>query len=481
MNRCLRSVIPGQFVVLCAVTVFSAALVGGGKAYGQAVGLCLHADHPEAAGSTVQAFEYVRAIQFQNETRFQLPDGRTRTISKFRYRGVVAYPTNLRADNPELFQFRESYPALIAEYPATRPYLEPLLVRIQGILRESEMRLEATVNAARVAIGGLVYRNPEYGGMADGQLVVKHLGGVAKIDRDKLGERDVESIRSLGRPEKELRVDLISGRVLINAIFSRLTGDGVVFKDDGGEVEFQRDKLAARDLEVIEGLSDGTWALGEPGFRDWSSEKGCYGSVLFLSGRQMKEVKIDGIEGEQVRLVGADREEKISIDDLFSLPGVTEEDASTISGWGRDVLAARLEGAEPTSRQTEWRKRERRGRLTVVGATAKVLQVLNGEDGVLATDLRGAVLMGTRERDVISEVSAVDPATGRTVVKEIQRRMESQDIVENGFQGLVFISGDVSGVVDGQTLRQELLTHTGTFNYIDRTGTERTLMKFSVE
>jgi hypothetical protein len=469
-------------VVKCGIFCsFLLWFVAGGRAEGQAVGICLHASSPEAAGSTVQAFEYTRTLKFDRETRFFLPNGRSVNISHFRLRGVVLYPTSLNVDNPELPGLLASYPAIIGEYPATRPYLEPLVGQIQKVIRENEMRMEEAANIKVFPIGGRDYQEAEYAGVEDGKLVVRHRGGVAKIDISTLKEEDLPTVRTIKHPAPGLRAERFADKILFNARFHRLTNDGIVLEDDGGEVEFGLDRLTASEVSLINGWSDGTWRIGDPGFTGWDQKAEKYASVLLSSGREIQGVKIEGVEDEKIKLLGSGGQVIVPIEDVASLRGCTEEDRRRLDRWADEIFETRLRAAERSVKHTPWVERERRGPLRVVNASAKILQILNQESGVLAVDLTGEMLTGTRRRFVITEASAVHPATGKTVVRELDRRVEEDAMIERGHQGLVFIEGDIDGFVDGQAVRAKSITHVGTYNYVDVRGAERTVMKFSVD
>lgn len=154
------------------------------------VGICLHSDGPSVPADKIECFEFERSEPAQNGgKRFFLPKGQSVVVTDYRNRGIVLYPDK-RVTNPEaLASVLKTYEAIARQSPTTRPFLNPLILKIRNSQTATATQNEESSKLPSITLpDGTVLKGCKATKKDATTVSVMHTDGVRKINISALSE-----------------------------------------------------------------------------------------------------------------------------------------------------------------------------------------------------------------------------------------------------------------------------------------------------
>ena len=442
------------------------------------VGICLHANSPEAPPEKVECFQYSKFEVVSGGYRFFIEPSGTTIITKYRYRGNIAYEDNLLPGTPDFSKKLKFYEAAATKYPSTRTYLNPKIVSMRSQAERISAVKQALAALPKLTISGNDYTSPKYRSIEKGKLVFTHNGGIAKIDIDSITDAEIQSLIKIDPGAGQINVVEISGNRIWNPIFESLAGNRINIKHGKGLLSLEFEQATKKDKELIMSWSDGSWKIEKPGYYLPNDENLTYGEIVLESGRFYNDVNLKERNGDSVILKTKKSSLEIHIRELASMPGITSEDSMRIDNWATEIISERQDRATPVE-STKVLSFDEAEVLRVTDVRVLILQVL--DEGVLASKFVGKLHKGTQTVKTTKTVTVEHPVTGEKIIKILDESTDEIEIVEDVNDDLCYIVGNTSNLVDGEIVKADSMKLVGRFQYTSVAGAERSVRKYHVD
>lgn len=125
------------------------------RVFGVPTGICLFAASPETPANQVQAFELDHYEKTTEMVRCFLANGSNVVITKYKFRGIIPYPSQILGADPKLPKQIDLLNAYVLKYPGTLPFLKPRIDRmttaIDSAVKSAELERIAELRKAELA------------------------------------------------------------------------------------------------------------------------------------------------------------------------------------------------------------------------------------------------------------------------------------------------------------------------------------------
>lgn len=465
---------------------------------------------------------------------FQEPSGSV-VVTAYRYRSILTYVNGLTPGNPEFDRVLALYEKTAKDSPSTRGYLNPKILAMRGqadIYSKEQGRL---ASLSVLDIGGKSYLSPRFKKIEEGKLVLSHENGSEKIDIDLISDAELKSLIKIDPGAQIIKVFNVSGKRLWNPEYKGISEGAIRIKHEKGDLMLDLDTVQDRTIEeifrinprvkenkivtlaehklwnphyegfikgavsikhekgvvrlnietidekdkkTIMGWSDGTWKIAKPGLYDFKEADNSYGELVVEDGHFYSRVSLKNRSGESIT-IGTDKGSiRLSIRSLANLTGLSSSDLVKMESWCSEIIEERIKRSDPVA-STEVVAFDKTEGINVTKIRARILQVL--DEGVLASEFVGRLHKGTQTVRTTMTVTVEHPITGEKIHKVTKTSTDSEEVVEDVSDDLCYIVGNTSHLVDGEIVKIDRMTLLGRYQYVSVVGAPRSVRKYHVD
>lgn len=153
-------------------------------------GICLHAYSPETAAEKINCFEFEKLEKSSAGTRFFLKNGQSVMITEYQNRGVVLYPNYSKTPLAELSTALASYENHATKSPATRQFLNPVIVKLRGIVAANSNQPKQAADTATITLAdGTVLKGCKLSRIEGETVSLIHEDGIKKVQITMLSDQ----------------------------------------------------------------------------------------------------------------------------------------------------------------------------------------------------------------------------------------------------------------------------------------------------
>lgn len=442
------------------------------------VGICLHAYSPEAPADKIQCFEFSKVEKAGSDYRFFFEPRGSAIVTKYRFRGIIPYNSELVPGHPGFQQLLQQYEKVASATPSTRRFLNPRIVNMRFLAAEQSAEQQVRETLPKIELEGTTYLEPSFSGIQDGKLSLRHRDGTAKIELSRITDEQLQDLVKIDTKAAEIKVVRIAKQRLWNPSFQEMSSTTLKIKHEKGVLQLKFDQLSENDKKTIMSWSDGTWKIEKIGFYYPKSDGNSYGELVLESGKFYTGVKLEDRDGESIIVKTAKEQLKLPINQLAGIPGLTTKDSTRIKTWETEIVNDRIMRASPET-STKVLSFDEAEVLRVTDVRVRILQVL--DEGVLASKFVGKLHKGTEKVQTIQTVTVKHPVTGAEISKVIDTKVRRYQVTEDVTDDLCYIVGNTANLTENQIVKADSMRLLGRYQYTDVAGRPRTVRKYHVD
>ncbi len=238
-------------VIRYLLALLPIAIISITTALSAPVGICLFAYGPSAPADKIECFEFVKAEKMIDGYRFfQEPSGSV-VVTAYRYRSTLPYVNGLSPGNPEFDRVLALYEKTAKSSPLTRQFLDS---RIQAMRGQADIYSKEQGRLASLSVldmGGKSYMSPRFKRIEEGKLVLSHENGSEKIDIDLISDAELKSLIKIDPGAQKIKVFTVSGKRLWNPEYQGISEGAIRIKHEKGDLMIDLDTVQDRTIEEI--------------------------------------------------------------------------------------------------------------------------------------------------------------------------------------------------------------------------------------
>ena len=250
------------------------------------IGICLHSYSPEAPNDKIESIEFEKIEKDQQGTWVYPANQRAVLITKYRYRGTIAYVDKMTPDHPEFKRYLKYYEDNATQIPSTRRFLNPKIIAMRELASAYDKQKAEYEKLPQITIGGKNYRNPKLIKFEGGNMYISHKDGNAKFHVDSLSDKEIELFRSTDPSFASFTTLSIGERRLWNPRFDGIKNGSIQIAHENGVEQFDLETIAEKDIDIIKKM--------DPSFKNNTTE--------IISGRKLWNPKFDGIKNGLIQI-----------------------------------------------------------------------------------------------------------------------------------------------------------------------------------
>lgn len=225
------------------------------------IGICQHSYSPEATKDKIESIEFEKIEKDQQGTRVYPANQRAILITKYRYRGIIAYIDKMTPEHPEFRRYLKYDEDNATQIPSTKRFLNPKIIAMREFASSYEKQKAEYDKSPIITIGGKNYRNLKLIKFEWRNMYISHKDVNTTFDADEVTDKEIDLLRGIDGSFKNFTISLIGGRRFWNPKFDGIHRGAIPIRHEKEHEDFPIHKLSDQDQKIIAFWSYGDLAI----------------------------------------------------------------------------------------------------------------------------------------------------------------------------------------------------------------------------